>query len=246
MEAIRNQVIAITGASSGIGMATAEVLAGMGARLVIGARRTDRLEELAGKLRQQGAQVLTVALDVRQRASVQNFVDLAVQTYGRIDVLVNNAGVMPLSKLSVGKVDEWEDTIDINVKGVLYGIAAALPRMKAQGAGHLVSVASVGAHHAFPGAAVYCGSKFAVWAICEALRQEEIEGDIRVTTISPGTIRSELADSITDPDAAAAMRDFRAVTIEPEAIAQAIAYAIAQPREVSVSEVVVRPTRSPA
>jgi NADP-dependent 3-hydroxy acid dehydrogenase YdfG len=246
MEAIRNQVIAITGASSGIGMATAEVLAGMGVRLVIGARRTDRLDELAGRLRQQGAQVLTVALDVRQRASVQNFVDLAVSTYGRIDVLINNAGVMPLSKLSVGKVDEWEDTIDINVKGVLYGIAAALPRMKAQGTGHLISVASIGAHHAFPGAAVYCGSKFAVWAICEALRQEELDGDIRVTTISPGTIRSELADSITDADAAAAMRDFRAVTIEPEAIAQAIAYAIAQPREVSVSEVVVRPTRSPA
>jgi NADP-dependent 3-hydroxy acid dehydrogenase YdfG len=159
MEAIRNQVIAITGASSGIGMATAQVLAGMGARLVIGARRTDKLDELAARLRQQGAQVITAALDVRQRASVQNFVDLAVQTYGHIDVLVNNAGVMPLSRMSVGKVDEWEDTIDINVKGVLYGIAAALPRMKAQGAGHLISVASIGAHHAFPGAAVYCGSR---------------------------------------------------------------------------------------
>ncbi len=246
MDNIRNQVIAITGASSGIGMATARVLAGMGAKLVIGARRTDRLDELARALRQQGAQVTTAALDVRQRESVQAFVDLAVSTHGRIDVLINNAGVMPLSRMSVGKVQEWEDTIDINVKGVLYGIAAALPHMKAQGAGHLVSVASIGAHRSFPGAAVYCGSKFAVWAICEGLRQEELDGDIRVTTVSPGTTTSELADHITDADAVEAMRAFRAVTIAPEAIANAIAYAIAQPRDVSVSEVIVRPTSSPA
>jgi NADP-dependent 3-hydroxy acid dehydrogenase YdfG len=241
---LNGTVVAITGASSGIGRATALLLAQRGARLAIGARRLDRLQDLARELRDQGGEVLATALDVRQRGSVRDFVERTTAHFGRLDVLVNNAGVMPLSAMGAGKVEEWENTLDVNVKGVLYGIAAALPRMKAQGAGHIVCVASIGAHRAFPGAAVYCASKFAVWAICEGLRQEELGGDIRVTTISPGTTTSELADHITDPDAAEAMRGFRAITIAPEAIAQAIAYAIAQPRDVSVSEVVVRPTRS--
>ena len=177
---------------------------------------------------------------------MESFVGEAVALYGRIDVLVNNAGVMPLSRIDVLDVVGWERTLDVNVKGLLYGIAAALPRMQQQGRGHIVNIASIGAHRSYPGAAVYCASKFAVWAISDALRQELLGGAVRVTTVSPGTTESELAEHITDAAAAEAMRIFRADTIPPEAVAEAIAYALCQPPEVSVSEVVVRPTRSPA
>jgi len=246
MEDLSGKVVAITGASSGIGRATALLLSSLGAKVVIGARRVDRLDDLARLMKDQGGEVIAARLDVRSNESMQEFVALAIKEFGRIDVLINNAGVMPLSKLSVGKIAEWEETIDVNVKGVLYGIAAVIPHMKQQGIGQIVSVASIGAYRAYPGAAVYCASKFAVWAICDALRQEEMDGDIRVTTISPGTTTSELANSITDKEAADAMVEFRSITIEPEAIARAIAFAIAQPQHVDVSEIVVRPTRSPA
>jgi NADP-dependent 3-hydroxy acid dehydrogenase YdfG len=246
MQGLKDKVVAITGASSGIGEATALHLAGLGAKVVVGARRLERLDVLAQSIARQGAQVEVIRLDVRSHDSMRSFVDLAIQRFGRIDVLINNAGVMPLSRLEAGQVDEWEETIDVNIKGVLYGIACALPPMKKQGHGHIINVASIGAHRSYPGAAVYCASKFAVWAISDGLRQEELDGDIRVTVVSPGTTTSELADHITDPQAAAAMREFRAITIEPEAIARAIAYAIDQPHEVDVSEIVVRPTRSPA
>lgn len=246
MNGIRNKVVAITGASSGIGEATARHLAAQGARLLIGARRIERLQALATELQAQGGEVLALPLDVRSRADTERFVQAGLAHYGQLDVFVANAGVMPLSNLARLKVDEWEQTLDVNVRGLLHGIAAALPVMKARGQGHIVSLASIGAHRAFPGAAVYCASKFAAWAICDALRQEELDGDIRVTTISPGTTASELADHISDADAAAAMRAFRAITLPADAVAQAIAYAIAQPPEVDVSEIVLRPTRSPA
>ncbi len=242
---ITNSVIAITGASSGIGAATARLLATRGARVVLGARRTERLQSLVDEIRARGGNANAVALDVTQRDDVEAFIAHAAGLHGRIDVLVNNAGVMPLSRLEALRVDEWERTLDVNVKGVLYGIAACLPRMKAQGRGHIVNVASIGAHRSYPGAAVYCASKFAVWAISEALRLEHLGGELRVTTVSPGTTESELSDHITDAAAAAAMKQFRAVTIDAAAIARAIVYALEQPSDVSVSEVIVRPTRSP-
>jgi NADP-dependent 3-hydroxy acid dehydrogenase YdfG len=237
-------VIAITGASSGIGAAAAQVLAARGARVVLGARRLQRLETLASELRTAGGIANAQMLDVTQRTSVEHFIEQTVALHERIDVLINNAGVMPLSRMDVLEVGQWERTIDVNVKGVLYGIAAALPRMRAQGSGHIINIASIGAHRSYPGAAVYCASKFAVWAISDSLRQELVDDGVRVTTISPGTTESELADHITDAAAADAMRVFRANVIAPQAIAQAIAYAIAQSADVTVSEIVVRPTRS--
>jgi NADP-dependent 3-hydroxy acid dehydrogenase YdfG len=246
MNDLKRQVVAISGASSGIGLATARHLAGLGAKVAIGARRVDRLHQVAAEPRSGDGAVMVQPLDVRDRGSFEAFVAATVAAFGRIDVLVNNAGVMPLSTFGALRVDEWNQTLDVNVRGVLHGIAAALPRMKRQGNGHFVNVASIGAHRSFPGAGVYCASKFAVWALSDALRQEELEGDIRVTTISPGTTTSELADHITDADAAEAMRSFRAITIEPDAVARAIAFAIQQPQDVDVSEIVVRPTRSPA
>lgn len=242
----RPPVVAITGASSGIGAATARVLAARGAKVVLGARRLTRLEQLATQIRADNGVADTRVLDVTEHASVEHFVAETIALHGRIDVLVNNAGVMPLSRLDVLKVAEWKQTLDVNVMGVLHGIAAALPRMQRQGSGHIVNVASIGAHRSYPGAGVYCASKFAVWAIGDALRQELVDENIRVTTVSPGTTESELAEHITDPAAAEAMQAFRAITIAPEAIAEAIAYAIAQPAAVSVSELIVRPTRSPA
>ncbi len=237
-------VVAITGASSGIGAATARVVAARGAKVVLGARRLKRLEEVATQIRANNGMAATRVLDVTKQASVENFVAETIALHGRIDVLVNNAGIMPLSRMDVLKVAEWRQTIDVNVMGVLHGIAAALPHMQSQGSGHIVNVASIGAHRCYPGAGVYCASKFAVWAIGDALRQELVEENIRVTTVSPGTTESELAEHISDPAAAEAMKAFRAITIAPEAIGEAIAYAIAQPASVSISELVVRPTRS--
>jgi NADP-dependent 3-hydroxy acid dehydrogenase YdfG len=243
---IETKVVVITGASSGIGEATARLLAQRGAKVVLGARRIERLQALAAEIREAGGIAHACKVDVTRRDDVIAFVGEAAQTFGRVDVIVNNAGVMPLSNLAALKVDEWERTIDVNLKGVLNGIAAGLPLMKAQGHGQFVNVASIGAHRSYPGAAVYCATKFAVWALSDALRQEELGGDIRVTTISPGTVASELAGSITDADAAEAMKSFRAITLDPEAIARAIAFAIEQPQDVDVSEITVRPTRSPA
>lgn len=238
-------VVAITGASSGIGEATAHVLASCGAKVVLGARRLLRLEDIASQIRASGGVADSRLLDVTRHASVECFIAEVIALHGRIDVLVNNAGVMPLSRMDVLKVDEWKQTMDVNVMGVLYGIAAALPYMQRQASGHIINMASIGAHRSFPGAGVYCASKFAVWAISDALRQELVEENIRVTTISPGTTESELAEHITDSAAAEAMRTFRSLTISPEAIADAIVYAIAQPSNVLISEVIVRPTQSP-
>lgn len=239
---IQPKVIVLTGASSGIGEATARYLAQIGYRLVIGARRTDRLKSLQDELRAQGANVDALALDVTDLADVQRFADFALQRHGRIDVLINNAGVMPLSPIAALKLDEWNRMIDVNVRGVLHGIAAVQPVMQAQGCGHIINVASIGAHAVTPTAAVYCASKYAVRAISDGLRQET--DVLRVTVVSPGVVESELADSISDQAARAQMREFRRVALAPQAVAKAIGYAISQPNDVDVSEIIVRPTAS--
>ncbi|MGB3431904.1 SDR family oxidoreductase [Achromobacter sp.] len=237
------KVIVLTGASSGIGEATARHLAQMGHKLVIGARRSDRLTALQEELRAQGASVDALTLDVTQLADMQRIAAFAQQRHGRIDVLINNAGVMPLSPLAALKVDEWNRMIDVNVRGVLHGIAAVLPAMQGQGRGHIINVASIGAHAVTPTAAVYCASKYAVRAISDGLRQET--DVLRVTVVSPGVVESELADSISDETARAAMREFRRIALAPQAVAKAIGYAISQPDDVDVSEIILRPTASP-
>ncbi|MEY2228170.1 MULTISPECIES: SDR family oxidoreductase [Streptomyces] len=242
---MRNEakVVAITGASSGIGEATARRLAADGHRLFLGARRTDRLDALGREIDEAGGTAAFRRLDVTDAADVRAFVAAARDRYGRVDVLVNNAGVMPLSPLDALKVDEWDRMIDVNVRGVLHGIAAALPVMRAQGGGHFVNVASVGAYEVSPTAAVYCATKYAVRAISEGLRQES-DGTVRVTLVSPGVTESELAEGISDPAAREAMKAYRAVALPASAIAGAIAYAVAQPAEVDVNEIVVRPAAS--
>jgi NADP-dependent 3-hydroxy acid dehydrogenase YdfG len=243
MSAITGKVIAITGASSGIGEATARHLAREGARVVLGARRTDRLETLVEAIRAEGGTALYRALDVTDRADMEAFAREAVREYGRLDVFINNAGVMPLSPLDALKVEEWDRMIDVNIRGVLHGIAASLPIMKAQGTGQIINLSSIGGHAVSPTAAVYCATKFAVGAISEGLRQENDR--IRVTVISPGVTESELAETISDETARETMQGFRRIAIPAEAIARAIAYAVAQPDDVDVSELIVRPTASP-
>lgn len=241
---VENKVIVITGASSGIGAATAKLLAERGAKVVLGARRSDRLEAIVKDIRNAGGIAEYQTLDVTQRSQLEAIVQLAQSKFGRVDVLINNAGVMPLSALDQLKVDEWDRMIDVNIKGVLYGIAAALPVMKAQKAGQIINLSSIGGHAVSPTAAVYCATKFAVGAISEGLRQE-VGGDIRVTVISPGVTESELADSISDETARKGMQEFRKVSIPAFAIARAILFAIEQPDDVDVSEIIVRPTASP-
>jgi NADP-dependent 3-hydroxy acid dehydrogenase YdfG len=241
---IKDKVIAITGASSGIGEATARLLASKGAKVVIGARRTDRLKVIAGDINASGGKSEFRALDVTDRKDVQDFIDFAVSRFDRVDVLVNNAGVMPLSKLEALKLDEWDRMIDVNIRGVLHGIAATLPLMQRQRAGQIINIASIGAYAVSPTAAVYCATKYAVRAISEGLRQE-VGGDIRVTVIAPGVTESELAESISDEGGREEMKAFRKIAISADAIARAIAYAVEQPADVDVSELIVRPTASP-
>ncbi|WP_395455981.1 SDR family oxidoreductase [Azospirillum melinis] len=234
-----DQVVLITGASSGIGEATARVLAGAGVTLMLGARRTGRLDALVREIKAKGGRAAARALDVTDRASMEGFVDEARDRFGRIDVLVNNAGVMPLSPLASLKVEEWDRMIDVNIRGVLHGIAAVLPVMEAQGGGHVVNIGSVGSFEVVPTSAVYSATKFAVRAITDGLRQES--ETIRTTCIYPGVTRSELADTITDETAARAMVKYRRNAIEPEAIGRAVLFAIEQPRDVGVNEITVRP-----
>lgn len=244
MNNIQDKVVLITGASSGIGEATARILAAQGARVLLGARRTDRLARLVAQINAEGGSAAARALDVTRRDDVQGFADHAREAFGRIDVIVNNAGVMPLSPLAALKVDEWDRMIDVNIRGVLHGIAAVLPVMQAQGNGHVVNVSSIGGLYVVPTAAVYCATKYAVRAISDGLRQES--DSIRVTCVYPGVVTSELADAITDAGAAEAMRAFRRIALQPEAIANAIAHAIGQPADVDTTDIVVRPLASPA
>lgn len=236
---LNNKVVLITGASSGIGEGTARQLAANGARVVLGARRTERLEAIAADIEKAGGAVRLRRLDVTDREDVEAFAAFAESAFGPIDVLVNNAGVMPLSPLSALKVDEWDWMIDVNIRGVLHGIAAVLPRMEAQGHGHIINVSSVGGFVVQPTAAVYSATKFAVRAISEGLRKESDR--IRCTCIYPGVVTSELADTISDPVARERMQSYRKLAIEPDAIGRAIQFAIEQPGDVDVNEIVVRP-----
>lgn len=236
------KVVLVTGATSGIGEGIARRLAAEGHHVVAGARREDRLTSLAESVRAHGGSIDVRRLDVTDRADVAGFVDEAVTARSRVDVIVNNAGVMPLSRLDALLVDEWDRMLDVNVKGLLHGIAAAMPHFRRQKSGHFVTIASVGAYSVVPTAAVYCATKYAAWAITEGLRQEA-EPFIRVTTVSPGVVESELAGTITDPVAAAAMKAYRSAAIPADAVARAISYAISQPADVDVNELVIRPAR---
>jgi NADP-dependent 3-hydroxy acid dehydrogenase YdfG len=241
---IEGKVVVITGASSGLGEATARLLSAQGASVVLGARRIDRLRVLADELSRRGGKALAVPTDVVQCDQVKRLVDAAVQTYGRIDVMINNAGLMPQALLERLKIDEWNRMIDVNIKGVLYGIAAALPHMKQQKAGHFINVSSVAGHRVGPGFAVYAATKYAVRALSEGLRQEVKPYNIRTTVISPGAVATELPNTVTDPQAAERIRKFYAeVAIPAESFARAVAFAMSQPEEVDVNEILFRPTR---
>lgn len=235
-----DKVVLVTGASSGIGAGIARELAAAGAKVLLGARRTGRLADLASEIVAAGGEAATHSLDVTNRTDVAAFAEQALRRWGRIDVMVNNAGVMPLSPIASLRIDEWERMIDVNIKGVLYGIAAVLPDMTARGSGHIINIASIGALAVSPTAAVYCATKYAVRAISDGLRQEHT--NIRVTCVHPGVVESELANSITDPVAAKAMKTYRAIALRPDAIARAVRFAIEQPEDVDLNEIVIRPT----
>ncbi len=242
MSGIEGKVVAITGASSGIGEATALLLAARGAKLVLGARRADRLAELAARIAAAGGKAAYAHTDVRLRDNLSDLVGLARERYGKLDVLVSNAGIGPISLLDDLRVEDWEEMIDVNLKGVLYGIAAALPLFRKQGSGHFVNVISTAGLRIVPLQSVYAGTKNAVRTISEGLRQEA--GDkLRVTIISPGYVRTDFADSMTDPEVKAQILGSMAkMAIPPDAIARAIAFAIEQPADVDVGEIVIRPT----
>lgn len=242
MGTIKGKVIAVTGASSGIGEAAAELLAERGGRIVVGARRTDRLEKLVATINSRGGEARYRSLDVTRREDMAAFVEFAKAEFGPVDVLINNAGVMPLSQMTALKVDEWDRMIDVNIRGVLYGIAAVLPDMKTRRSGQIINVASIAAHLVAPTSAVYSGTKHAVWAISEGLRQEN--PDLRVTIISPGVVATELGDDISDDGTRQMLGELRNASLKPDAIARAIAYAIEQPDDVEVNEIIVRPTAS--
>lgn len=241
---IQGKVVVITGASSGNGAAAARFLSSQGAVVVLGARRVERIDSLAKELTSHGGKALAVATDVTQHEQVKRLVDTAVQSYGRIDVMVNNAGLMPHSPLERLKIDDWNRTIDVNLKGVLYGIAAALPYMKQQKSGHFINVSSVAGHKVRPNSAVYAATKSAVLVLSEGLRQEVKPYNIRTTAISPGAVATELASSITEPDIAQSVSGFmQEIALPAESFARVVAFAISQPEEMDVNEILFRPTR---
>jgi NADP-dependent 3-hydroxy acid dehydrogenase YdfG len=241
---IEGKVVVITGASSGLGEAAARHLSAEGASVVLGARRAKRLQSLANELSCNGGKALAIEADVSSFDQVKKLVDAAVQAYGRVDVMINNAGLMPQAPLELLKIDEWDRMIDVNIKGVLYGIAAALPYMKQQKSGHFINVSSVAGHKVGPGFAVYAATKFAVRALSEGLRQEVKPYNIRTTVISPGAVASELPNTVTDPDTAARLNQYyRETAIPADSFARAVAFAISQPEEVDVNEILFRPTR---
>jgi NADP-dependent 3-hydroxy acid dehydrogenase YdfG len=241
---IAGKVVVITGASSGLGEAAARLLSAEGAIVVLGARRFDRIQALARELTAKGGAALAVATDVTRYDEVKRLVDTAVETYGRIDVMINNAGLMPQSPLERLKIDEWDRMIDVNIKGVLYGVAAALPHMKRQKAGHIVNVSSVAGHTVHPAAVVYAATKHAVRTLSEGLRQEVKPYNMRTTVISPGAVATELPDSVTEPDVSEGVHKFyEEFAIPPDSFARAVAFAISQPEEVDVNEILFRPTR---
>jgi NADP-dependent 3-hydroxy acid dehydrogenase YdfG len=242
MPDIQDKVVIITGASSGIGEATAKELASKGAQLVLAARREDRLKKLQEEIQNNGGQAIYKVTDVASHEQMEELAEYTLTEFGKIDVMVNNAGVMPLSPVYQKKINEWDSMIDINIKGVLYGIAAVLPSMRERKEGHIINVSSIAGHLVFHASAVYSGTKFAVRAITEGLRKEEAPNNIRTTIISPGTISTELLESISDEELKSEIVEVSKIGIEPASIARAIAFAIEQPSEVAINEMIVRPT----
>lgn len=242
MSNIQGKTVLITGGSSGLGEATAHRLATAGAKLMLAARREERLKSLVAEIEKNGGTAAYQITDVTDRDQVQALADATLDTYGRIDVLVNNAGLMPLSPLDQCKVDEWDQMVDVNIKGVLYGVAAVLPIMREQGSGHIVNLSSVAGHQVFPAGTVYCATKYAVRAISEGIRLES-QGEIRSTNISPGAVDTELTDTISHEETAKGVNQLYSMAIDADAIARAITYAIEQPEEVDVNEMIIRPTR---
>lgn len=237
-----NKVILITGASSGIGASIARELGAAGAKVMLGARRKDRIEKIAAEIRDMGGTAISQELDVTDRQSMAAFAQAAIEAWGCIDVLVNNAGIMPLSPLSACHHDEWERMVDVNIKGVLWGIGAVLPIMEARQSGQIINIGSIGALNVVPTAAVYCGTKFAVRAISDGLRQESTY--LRVTCVNPGVVRSELASTITHDETRNLMDDYRSIALEPEDIARAVRQLIDAPQSVDTTEITIRPTAS--
>ncbi len=243
---IEGKVVVITGASSGLGEKTAIDLAELGAIVVLGARRIHNLEDVVAKIKEKGGKALAVETDVTQASQVRNLVQTAVQEFGKIDVIINNAGIMPESLLEKLHIEEWDRTIDVNLKGVLYGIAAALPYMKEQKSGHIINVSSVAGHVCMPGLAVYCATKFGVRALTETLRQEVKPYNLRTTLISPGAVATELTESTTDPIMRKNLDTFyRDYAIPASSFSRAVIYAMSQPDNVDINEVIFRPTNQP-
>lgn len=243
---ISGKVVVITGASSGLGEATARLLSSAGANVVLAARRSDRIESLAQELEASGGKVLAITTDVTRREQVEALVNQTVEAFGKIDVILNNAGLMPLSPLESLKVDEWEQMIDVNMKGVLYGIAAALPHMKSQKSGHIINVSSVYGHKLGPDATVYCATKFAVRALSEGLRQEVKPYNIRTTVISPGAVATELLEHISDQEIQSQTKEFvDPIAVPADTFARMVAFAINEPANVDVNEILFRPTAQP-
>lgn len=237
-----DKIILITGASSGIGEGIARDLGSAGAKVLLGARRLDRIETIAAEIRDAGGTAEARELDVTNRQSMAAFVETALDQWGRIDVLINNAGVMPLSPLAAGKQDEWDRMVDVNIKGVLWGIGAVLPVMEAQGSGQIINIGSIGALAVVPTGAVYCATKFAVRAISDGLRQEST--NIRVTCVNPGVVETDLASTITHKQTMAAMDAYRAIALQPADIARAVRQVIEAPAGVDTTEITIRPTAS--
>lgn len=240
---IKGKVVVITGASSGMGEAAAKHLSALGATVVLGARRVERIEKLAKEINDNGGKALPIAVDVTQRDQVKSLADATVQHFGRVDVLLNNAGIMPLSLVESLHVDEWDKMIDVNLKGVLNGVAAVLPYMKAQKSGQIINTASVAGHKVFSGSAVYSATKFAVRALTEGLRMEVKPYNIRTTIVCPGAVKTELLEHITDADVKQANEAYvGAVGISPDSFARVVAFAISQPEDVDINEIIFRPT----
>jgi NADP-dependent 3-hydroxy acid dehydrogenase YdfG len=240
---IKGKIVVITGASSGMGETAAKHLATLGATVVLGARRADRIEKLAKDIQDTGGKALAIATDVTRRDQVKKLIDSAVEKFGKVDVILNNAGIMPLSPMERLNVDEWDRMIDVNIKGVLNGIAAVLPHMKNQKSGQIINTSSVAGHKTFPGSAVYSATKFALMALSEGLRMEVKPYNIRTTIVSPGAVKTELLDHISETDVQQANKDYvGAVGISPDSFARVVAFAISQPEDIDINEIIFRPT----
>lgn len=242
MSELNNKVIIITGASSGIGRSTAKKLAQEGAKVVLAARREERLVELAEEIRSMGGSAVYKVTDVTSRKNVEELVSFTLETYGQIDVLFNNAGIMPLSYMKNGRVEEWDQMIDVNIKGVLHGVGAILPHMLERNSGHIITTSSVAGHGIFPSGTVYCATKFAARVIMEGLAKELVKTQIRTTTISPGVVDTELPDLIADAEVRPIFENPDLPSIKSEDIANAVYFALSQPPSVAVNEIIIRPT----